>query len=46
MWDDEENIRTRAVVSYHQRDWGQMDQFGAYWDFGDLPLSLDRACPL
>jgi crotonobetainyl-CoA:carnitine CoA-transferase CaiB-like acyl-CoA transferase len=45
VWDDEENLRTRMVVSYHQRDWGQMQQFGAYWSFGDLPLSLDRACP-
>lgn len=45
VWDDEEDLRTRLVVSYPQADWGEMRQFGAYWDFGDLELQLDRACP-
>ncbi|GAB2982168.1 CoA transferase [Amycolatopsis acidiphila] len=45
VWDDEENLRTRQVVSYPQREWGELRQFGAYWDSGDLPLRLDRACP-
>ena len=45
VWDDEENLRTGQVVSYPQRAWGELRQFGAYWDFGDLSLRLDRACP-
>ena len=45
VWDDPENVRTRLVVSYPQRDWGEMQQFGAFWDLGELPLQLDRACP-
>ncbi|MBX6389567.1 MAG: CoA transferase, partial [Frankia sp.] len=45
VWEDEEELRTRMVVSYPQADWGEMRQFGAYWDFGDLDLRLDRACP-
>jgi crotonobetainyl-CoA:carnitine CoA-transferase CaiB-like acyl-CoA transferase len=45
VWDDEENLRTQLVASYEQRDWGRMEQFGAYWDFGNLELRLDRACP-
>jgi crotonobetainyl-CoA:carnitine CoA-transferase CaiB-like acyl-CoA transferase len=45
VWDDAENRRTGLVVSYPQRDWGEMQQFGAFWDFTDLALRLDRACP-
>lgn len=45
VWDDPENRRTRTVVSYPQADWGEMEQFGAYWELGDLPLALERACP-
>jgi crotonobetainyl-CoA:carnitine CoA-transferase CaiB-like acyl-CoA transferase len=45
VWDDAENLRTGLVVSYPQHDWGQMQQFGAFWQLGDLPLQLDRACP-
>jgi crotonobetainyl-CoA:carnitine CoA-transferase CaiB-like acyl-CoA transferase len=45
VWDDEESLRTGLVASYEQQDWGQMQQFGAYWHFGDLELRLDRACP-
>ena len=45
LWDDEEDVRTRTVVSYPQRDWGRLDQYGAFWNLGDLELVLDRACP-
>jgi crotonobetainyl-CoA:carnitine CoA-transferase CaiB-like acyl-CoA transferase len=45
VWDDPENLRTGLVARYEQADWGLMEQFGAYWDFGDLVLRLDRACP-
>jgi crotonobetainyl-CoA:carnitine CoA-transferase CaiB-like acyl-CoA transferase len=45
VFDDEENLRTRVVASYAQADWGEMQQFGAFWDFADLDLRLDRACP-
>ncbi len=44
-WDDAENRRTGLVASYAQAEWGRMEQFGAFWDFGDLELSLSRACP-
>jgi crotonobetainyl-CoA:carnitine CoA-transferase CaiB-like acyl-CoA transferase len=45
VWDDADNLRTRLVVSYPQHDWGQMEQFGAFWELADLELRLDRACP-
>jgi crotonobetainyl-CoA:carnitine CoA-transferase CaiB-like acyl-CoA transferase len=45
VFDDEENLRTQVVVSYQQADWGRMEQFGAFWDLGDLELQLGRACP-
>lgn len=44
-WDDPENRRTGMVASYEQAEWGRMEQFGAFWAFGDLDLSLSRACP-
>jgi crotonobetainyl-CoA:carnitine CoA-transferase CaiB-like acyl-CoA transferase len=25
--------------------YGELEQVGAFWDFGDLPLTLDRAPP-
>jgi crotonobetainyl-CoA:carnitine CoA-transferase CaiB-like acyl-CoA transferase len=45
VWDDPENRCTGLVVSYPQRDWGEMQQFGAFWNFADLSLRLDQACP-
>jgi crotonobetainyl-CoA:carnitine CoA-transferase CaiB-like acyl-CoA transferase len=40
VWDDAENLRTGAVVAYPQHDWGELRQFGAFWNFGDLALDL------
>ena len=45
VWDDKEHLRTGLVVSYEQKDWGRMEQFGAWWSAPDLELRLDRACP-
>jgi crotonobetainyl-CoA:carnitine CoA-transferase CaiB-like acyl-CoA transferase len=45
VFDDPDNLRTRQVASYPQADWGEMQQFGAFWYLGDLQLHLDRACP-
>jgi crotonobetainyl-CoA:carnitine CoA-transferase CaiB-like acyl-CoA transferase len=33
------------VTAYDSREWGRMEQVGALWDFGDLPLSLGRPPP-
>jgi crotonobetainyl-CoA:carnitine CoA-transferase CaiB-like acyl-CoA transferase len=45
VFDDDENRRTGVVVSYRQAEWGQMEQFGAYWHLGEAKLRLDRPCP-
>lgn len=45
VWDDPENRRSGMVTTYEQADWGTMDQFGAFWCFGDRRLALERACP-
>jgi len=45
VFDDQANLDSQVVASYPQPDWGEMRQFGAYWNFGDLELKLDRACP-
>jgi crotonobetainyl-CoA:carnitine CoA-transferase CaiB-like acyl-CoA transferase len=39
------NRETGLVASYAHRDWGQLEQVGAFWQLGDLPLCLDRAPP-
>lgn len=36
VWDDPENRRSGMVTTYEQADWGTMDQFGAFWCFGDV----------
>jgi crotonobetainyl-CoA:carnitine CoA-transferase CaiB-like acyl-CoA transferase len=33
------------VASYPHAEWGRLEQVGAFWDFGDLEVSLDRAPP-
>ncbi len=33
------------VASYHHAEWGLLEQVGAFWDFGELEVSLDRAPP-
>jgi crotonobetainyl-CoA:carnitine CoA-transferase CaiB-like acyl-CoA transferase len=33
------------VTSYASRDWGRIEQVGALWDLGDLPLALSRPPP-
>jgi crotonobetainyl-CoA:carnitine CoA-transferase CaiB-like acyl-CoA transferase len=43
--DSKANRDARLVVSYPQRDWGRLEQIGAFWFLGDLELQLDRAPP-
>jgi crotonobetainyl-CoA:carnitine CoA-transferase CaiB-like acyl-CoA transferase len=43
--DSASNHRCRLVVSYPHPAYGRIEQIGAFWDFGDLPLYLDRAAP-
>jgi crotonobetainyl-CoA:carnitine CoA-transferase CaiB-like acyl-CoA transferase len=33
------------VASYPHAEWGRLEQVGAFWDFGDLEVTLDRAPP-
>jgi crotonobetainyl-CoA:carnitine CoA-transferase CaiB-like acyl-CoA transferase len=40
-----DNWQAKLVVSYEHPVYGQLEQIGAFWDFGDLPLSLERPPP-
>jgi crotonobetainyl-CoA:carnitine CoA-transferase CaiB-like acyl-CoA transferase len=43
--DDPANSAAGLHACYDHAVYGPMQQVGAFWDFGDLPLSLDRAPP-
>jgi crotonobetainyl-CoA:carnitine CoA-transferase CaiB-like acyl-CoA transferase len=43
--DSEANRRCRLTVAYPHPTYGRIEQIGAFWDFGDLPLRLDRSAP-
>jgi crotonobetainyl-CoA:carnitine CoA-transferase CaiB-like acyl-CoA transferase len=43
--DDQLGRGLGLVASYPQAEWGRLEQVGAFWDFGDLEVSLDRAPP-
>ncbi|MDO8361975.1 MAG: CoA transferase [Actinomycetota bacterium] len=45
VWDRPEHRSAGLVATYPHPEWGDVNQFGAYWNFGDLELSLDRCCP-
>jgi crotonobetainyl-CoA:carnitine CoA-transferase CaiB-like acyl-CoA transferase len=40
-----ENRAANLVARYSHAAYGEMEQVGTFWDFGDLPLSLERAPP-
>ncbi|MDB5671820.1 MAG: CoA transferase [Alphaproteobacteria bacterium] len=42
-WPD--NERAGLHAAYRHRDYGEIRQIGGFWNFGDLPLTLDRAAP-
>ena len=44
-FDAPENRSSRLAVRYPHVSWGQLEQIGALWSFGDLPLRLERAPP-
>ncbi len=43
--DDALGRRLGLVASYPHAEWGQLEQVGALWGFGDLEVSLHRAPP-
>jgi crotonobetainyl-CoA:carnitine CoA-transferase CaiB-like acyl-CoA transferase len=45
FFDSEANSRCRLTVSYEHPVYGRLEQVGAFWDFGDLPLRLERPAP-
>ena len=45
FFDAVENKSSLLAVSYPHISWGQLEQIGALWNFGDLPLRLDLAPP-
>ncbi|MET0183390.1 MAG: CoA transferase [Caulobacterales bacterium] len=45
IFDDESNKRTKVVVGYEHRDFGLIEQPGAYFGFDDLSLNLENPGP-
>jgi crotonobetainyl-CoA:carnitine CoA-transferase CaiB-like acyl-CoA transferase len=45
FFDDAANRAAGLVASYRSAEWGQMEQPGALWYFGDLDVRLDFAPP-
>ncbi len=43
--DDPANAAAGLHAHYPHAVYGQLQQIGGFWDFGDLPLTLDRAPP-
>jgi crotonobetainyl-CoA:carnitine CoA-transferase CaiB-like acyl-CoA transferase len=39
------NEQAGLHATYPHRDYGRIRQIGGFWNFGDLPLALDRAAP-
>ena len=43
--DDPGHAAAGLHARYRHAVYGELEQIGAFWDFGDLPLTLDRAPP-
>lgn len=43
--DDPGHAAAGLHARYRHAVYGELEQVGAFWDFGDLPLTLDRAPP-
>ena len=43
--DSDDNERAGLHASYRHKVYGEVRQIGGFWNFGDLPLALDRAAP-
>ena len=43
--DDAAHAAAGLHAQYSHAAYGRLDQVGAFWDFGDLPLTLERAPP-
>jgi crotonobetainyl-CoA:carnitine CoA-transferase CaiB-like acyl-CoA transferase len=46
FFDDEANHAAGLIAGYEHAAFGHFEQPGAYWNFGDLPVKLDRASPI
>jgi crotonobetainyl-CoA:carnitine CoA-transferase CaiB-like acyl-CoA transferase len=46
FFDDQANQETRLAVHTQHKQYGRLDQLGAYWSFGDLDLRLNQPPPL
>src|SRR5262249_8974744 len=46
FFDDPANREAGLVAGYEHAAFGHVEQPGAYWHLGDLPLRLDRASPV
>ncbi|MDB5424582.1 MAG: coA-transferase family protein, partial [Phenylobacterium sp.] len=42
---DPATVKAGLRATYRHARYGQMEQIGGLWDFGDLPLQLDRPPP-
>jgi crotonobetainyl-CoA:carnitine CoA-transferase CaiB-like acyl-CoA transferase len=43
---DDATLRSLGLIAaYPHAEWGTLEQVGAFWDLGDLEVSLDRAPP-
>ena len=45
FYDDPGHAAAGLHARYRHAVYGELEQVGAFWDFGDLPLALDRAPP-
>ncbi|MEE2060091.1 CoA transferase [Rhodococcus artemisiae] len=46
FFDDQANQEARLAVHTQHKQYGRLDQLGAYWSFGDLDLRLNQPPPL
>lgn len=46
FFDDADNHASGLVAKYPHGAFGSMEQPGAFWQFGDMSLSLERAAPI
>jgi crotonobetainyl-CoA:carnitine CoA-transferase CaiB-like acyl-CoA transferase len=46
FFDDPQHRAAGLVAGYRHAEWGQMQQPGAMWFFGDQEVRLDRAPPV
>jgi crotonobetainyl-CoA:carnitine CoA-transferase CaiB-like acyl-CoA transferase len=45
FFDDPDHLAAGLVAAYDHVDWGRMEQPGAFWNFGNQDVRVDRAPP-